>query len=84
MTADDRKAMPAPVQDRPPIDSYVSRRDPAHWTVTPVSKKAKAAAIDLIPHDLPLQHAESNALLLALRAHGFSILYHGPAGPIRL
>jgi hypothetical protein len=84
MTADDRKAMPTPLQDWPPIDFHVSRMDPAHWTITPVSRKAKAAAIDLIPHDLPLQRAESNALLLALRAHAFSILYHGPAGPIRL
>jgi hypothetical protein len=74
------------------IDFQVLRNDEAFWTIRPVSEKAKAAAAaelglgDRSAQDLGIVvgYIRSNALLHGLRSRGFSILYHGPAGPITL
>jgi hypothetical protein len=84
-------------QNKPHVDFQVSRYDDFFWTIKPVFKKAKAAvAMELGLDDRPAQDLgiqefgivrgciKSNALLNALRPRGFSILYHGPAGPITL
>ena len=91
MTASDQAAASVAEQGRAPIDFRVSRKDQAHWTIEPVSAVAREAAAILTTaydtgqgHSIVAAHARSNALLLALRARGFSIVYHGPAGPITL
>jgi hypothetical protein len=74
------------------IDFQVSRNDEAFWTIRPVSEKAKATAAAELGLDdrsgqelgIVVGYIRSNALLHGLRSRGFSILYHGPTGPITL
>jgi hypothetical protein len=92
MKVDDRTAKAASGRSRPPVDFQVSRKDEMHWTIQPVSEKARALAAAEFgldggsPRDgtLVAGYVKSNALLHALRSRGFSILYDGPAGPITL
>ncbi|NIX76659.1 hypothetical protein [Microvirga terricola] len=83
---------PTALPQKPPVDFHVTRNDGARWTIRAVSERAKVAALREFALDTPAQdepclvvgHAKSNAVLHSLRSRGFSILYMGPAGPIRL
>jgi hypothetical protein len=88
----DQVALSAAGRTKPHVDFQVSRNDEAHWTIQPVSEKAKATAViefgldSRSPQDLGIVvgYIKSNALLHRLRSRGFSIFYNGPAGPITL
>jgi hypothetical protein len=74
------------------VEFQVSRNADAFRTIRPVSDKAKGVSVaefgldSRSAHDLGIvaKYFGSNAKVQGRRSRGFSILCHGPAGPITL